>query len=511
MDYWRTTLKPLLDDERGAIFKDAPARVALCFPNRYGVGMASLGFQVVYRGFNQQEGFSCERAFLPDDPAAFKAAGQPLPTMETGRLVGESDIIAISVSFELDLTNIIRLLEVVPVKPFRAERSDGDPLVIIGGPLTSSNPYPLAPFADVITIGDGELTIPIIGEAYRVAASRAEFLDLIEGRPGIFIPERDEVEPMWATAPVEMLPAYSQIVTPNSELSNMFLVEAQRGCPRPCTFCLARTMYGPNRNNQAEDLLACIPDWVEKVGLVGAALSDFKHTKAVGRSLTERGIKLGVSSIRADTVDEELASILKAGGLRSFTVASDGASQRLRDWMKKGIGEHDLLKTANISRKLGFTSLKVYMMIGLPPETDDDITELIAFTKELAGVNRIALGVAPFVPKRHTPHHSDPFAGIEVVERRLKRLQRELRRDAEVRNVSAKWAYIEHVIARGGPEIGQAAYLVRDKESYGEWRKALIQVGWHDEFEKNVVTFEQQPGEVLRPPGLEHDAHALAG
>ncbi|HEX2863075.1 MAG TPA: radical SAM protein, partial [Deinococcales bacterium] len=183
---------------------------------------------------------------------------------------------------------------------------------------------------------------------------------------------------------------------------------------------------------------------------------------------------------------------------------------RLRDWMKKGISEDDLSKTARISRELGFSGLKVYMMIGLPPETDDDITELISFTRELAKVNRIALGVAPFVPKRHTPHHSDPFAGIEVVEKRLKRLQRELRRDAEVRNVSAKWAFIEHVIARGGPEIGRAAYLVRDNESYGEWRKALAEVGWRDEYAPNVVTYEQQPGEVIRPPVLDPDAHSLA-
>ncbi len=510
MAYWRKQLKPLLDAETGTIFRHAPTKVALCFPNRYAVGMASLGFQVIYRMFNQEEGFACERAFLPDDVDAFKASGEALPLMESGDAVGNADILAISVSFELDLVNIIRLLEISGLNPWANERTDSDPLVIVGGPFTSSNPYPLAPVADVILIGDGEMTVPMISEAWRMASSREEFFDFIEGRPGIFLPKRDTHEPLWATAPKEKLPAYSQIVTPNSELSNMFLVEAQRGCPRPCTFCLARTMYGPNRNNEADDLLACIPDWVEKVGLVGAALSDFKHTKYVGRTLTERGIKLGVSSIRADTVDEELAQILKDGGLRSFTVASDAASQRLRDWMKKGISEEDLIRTAEISRKLGFSGLKVYMMIGLPPETDDDISELIEFSRKLSKIARVAMGISPFVPKRHTPHHADPFTSIDTIEKRLKRIQKELRREMELRNVSAKWAWVESVIARGGPDIAKAAYMVRNNESFGAWTKALAEIGWQDEHAQNSVTFAQKPGEVIRPEKLGNAfAHAF--
>lgn len=505
MSYWRNTLKPLLDAETGTLFKQAPIRVTLAFPNRYSVGMASLGLQVIYRMFNREDGLSCERAFLPDDLDAFGRSGQPLPTVESGRSAGDCELFALSVSFELDLTNVIRTLEVAGLAPLREERDDTDPMVLIGGPLTSSNPYPLTPFADVIVIGDGEQIVPVVAEALRESSTRAEFYDLLDGMPGIFLPARHAHEPLWATAPKELLPAYSQIVTPHSELSNMFLVEAQRGCPRPCTFCLARTMYGPNRNNQAQELLDVIPDWAQKVGLVGAALSDFPHTKFVGRTLTERGVKLGVSSIRADTVDEELAAILKAGGLRTFTVASDAPSERLRRWLKKGITTEDLLKTAQISRDLGFSGLKVYMMIGLGPENDDDISELIAFTKELAQVNRIALGISPFVPKRHTPHFADPFAGVQVIEGRLKRLQKELRSVAELRNVSAKWAWVESVIARGGPEVGLAAYQLYRNESIGAWKKALQEVGWHDEFEVNQPVIGLPPGQYA---AHEVSAHA---
>lgn len=505
MSYWRTEYKPLLDDETGTIFKQAPIRVSLAFPNRYSVGMASLGYQVIYRMFNQEDDLACERVFLPEDVDAFEKQHNMLPTVESGRAAGDCELFAISVSFELDLTNIIRLLDVSGLSPLRTERTDSDPVVMIGGPFTSSNPYPLAPFADVIIIGDGEQLIPLVSDALRNSTTRAEFYDLIDGLPGVFLPHRHSHEPKWATAPKELLPAYSQIVTPHSELSNMFLVEAQRGCPRPCTFCLARTMYGPNRNNQAQDLLDVIPDWATKVGLVGAALSDFPHTKFVGRNLTERGIKLGVSSIRADTVDSELAEILKAGGLRTFTVASDAPSERLRRWLKKGITTEDLLKTAQISRDLGFSGLKVYMMIGLGPENDDDISELISFTKELAKINRIALGISPFVPKRHTPHFADPFAGVQNIEKRLKRIQKELRTTAELRNVSAKWAWVESVIARGGPEVGMAAYQIYRKESIGAWKKALKEVGWQDDFEINTPTIELPPGQYGS-----HDVNAHA-
>lgn len=487
------------------MFKQAPIRVTLAFPNRYSVGMASLGYQVIYRLFNNEDDVACERAFLPEDAEGFGQRGDTLPTVETGRAAGDCELFAISVSFELDLTNIIRLLAVTGLAPLREERDEHDPIVMVGGPFTSSNPYPLTPFADVIVIGDGEQIVPVIAQALREAESREDFYDLIDGVPGVFLPHRHQHAPQWATAPKELLPAYSQIVTPHSELSNMFLVEAQRGCPRPCTFCLARTMYGPNRNNQAQELLDVIPDWAEKVGLVGAALSDFPHTKFVGRTLTERGVKLGVSSIRADTVDTELAQILKDGGLRTFTVASDAASERLRRWLKKGITTEDLLKTAQISRDLGFSGLKVYMMIGLGPETDEDITELIEFTKQLAKINRIALGISPFVPKRHTPHFADPFAGVQTIEKRLKRIQKELRTTAELRNVSAKWAWVESVIARGGPEVGMAAYQIYRNESIGAWKKALEEVGWHDEFEANTPTIGLPPGQY---DSKEVSAHA---
>ncbi len=476
----RRRIQDRLEGERGTIYKDAPLRVTLAYPNTYAVAMASLGFQTVYRLFNEEPDFACERAFLED---ADLAAPGWLPTYESGRAAGNAHIFAISVAFELDLVNIVRLLRTAGLEPLRSRRDESDPLVVIGGPLTSSNPWPLAPFADVILIGDGEETVPWMAEAYRQAEGKAAFLDLVEGAPGVFLPDRDEREPHWATAPVEKLPVYSQIISRHSEFPGVFLIEAERGCPRPCTFCLARVMYGPTRNVPAERVLAAVPEGVEKVGLVGAALSDYPFVKQVGHALLERGIRLSVSSVRADRVDRELAEILKAGGLRTFTVAADGPSQRLRDLLKKQITEEHLLGAAELARELGFKGFKLYQMIGLPTESDEDITEMIEFIKRLAQITPLALGVSPFVPKRNTPHFGDVFAGVRQIDARLKRIQKELRRlrpRVEVRSTSAKWAWIEAVIARGGPEVGHAALLLEEGESYPRWKKALAEVGWDD-------------------------------
>ena len=476
----RNRIRSRLADENGVIFKDAPFRVTIAYPNTYAVAMASLGFQTVYRLFNQEPDFVAARAFLED--AELAGPGR-LPVYEASNYAGDVHIFAISIAFELDLVNVVRLLRAAGIEPLREARAGGDPLVIIGGPLTSSNPAPLVPFADAILIGDGEEMIPRLAEAYRQAYDKAEFLDLVEGMPGVYLPDRDEREPRWATAPVDVLPVYSQIVSRQSEFPGVFLVEAERGCPRPCTFCLARVMYGPTRNVPAERVLNVIPEDVDKVGLVGAALSDYPHIKQVGRELIERGVKLSVSSIRADRIDMELAAILKHGGLRTFTIASDGPSQRLRDLLKKQVNEEHLLRAAEVASELGFSGYKLYQMIGLPTETDDDISEMISFTKRVAEIIPVTLGISPFVPKRHTPHWSDSFAGIKTIEARLKRIQKELRKlrpRVEVRSASAKWAWIEAVIARGGPEVGHAALRLEDGESFSDWKRALAEVGWHD-------------------------------
>ena len=485
----KALVKKRLAAERGTIYKDAPYRVALAYPNTYGVGMASLGFQVAYQRFNAEPDFVAERLFLEELPGA-------LFTYESGRRPAEMDLFAISIAYELDLTNVIRLLLRSGLTPLRAERDPSEPPVIVGGPLTSSNPWPLTPFADVIVIGDGEELIPQLAEAWRQAGDKAEFLDLIEGLPGVFLPDRMEREPYWATAPLERLPAAAQIVTPYAEFANTFLIEVERGCPRPCTFCLARVMYGPTRNVPLERVLAAIPEDVPKVGLIGAALTDYPWVKTLSRTLVERGQTFSYSSVRADRVDLELAELMRAGGMKSFTFAADGPSQRLRDYLKKQITTEHLLHAARVAREAGFKKFKLYQMIGLPTETEADLEEMVELTLELSTYAQVALTVSPFVPKRHTPHYADRFAGVKTIEKRLKWLEKAFRKHrprVEMRSVSARWAWVEAVIARGGPEVGLAAMRLVERENFAGWKKALAEVGWHDPLNDPDPSYDENP------------------
>ncbi len=462
--------------ERGAILKDAPIRVTLAYPNTYGVGMASLGFQVAYKLFNAEPDVVAERTFLEELPG-------DLVTYETGRRPAEAQIFAVSIAYELDLTNLVRLLLRVGLPPLRQDRDAADPVVLVGGPLTSSNPWPLAPFADLILIGDGEEAIPQMLEAFRQAASKAEFLDLVEGLPGVFLPDRMTREPPFATARPERLPAAAQFVTPEAEFPDTFLVEVERGCPRPCTFCLARVMYGPTRNVPLDRVLAAIPEDAPKVGLIGAALTDYPWIKPLSRALIERGQRFSYSSVRADRVDLELAGLMREGGMKSFTFAADGPSQRLRDLLKKQIRREDLINAARVAREAGFSRFKVYQMIGLPSETEEDLEEMIADAIALSEYGRLVLTISPFVPKRHTPHFADRFAGVKTIEKRLRRVERALRRHRpriELRSVSARWAWVEAAIARGGPEVGLAALRLAEHENYAGWKRALAEVGGRD-------------------------------
>ena len=476
MDRLRERIRARRARERGAIVKDAPIRVALAYPNRYGVGMASLGFQTVYKRLNAEPDVVAERVFLEELPGE-------LITYESGRRPAEAAIFAVSIAYELDLTNLVRLLIRSGIEPLRELREPHDPIVLVGGPLTSSNPWPLAPFADLIVIGDGEEVVPQLIEAYRQSGRKGRFLDLVEGLPGVFLPDRMEREPLFATARPETLPASAQFVTPEAEFPDTFLIEVERGCPRPCTFCLARVMYGPTRNVPLDRVLAAIPEEAPKVGLIGAALTDYPWVKPLSRALVERGQRFSYSSVRADRVDLELAELMRAGGMQSFTFAADGPSQRLRDLLKKQIRREDLLAAARVAREAGFKRFKVYQMIGLPTETDEDLEEMIKDARALAEYGRLALTISPFVPKRHTPHFADRFAGVKTIEQRLRRVEKALRRDRpriEIRSTSARWAWVEAVIARGGPEVGLAALQLAERENYAAWRRALEAVGWRE-------------------------------
>jgi radical SAM superfamily enzyme YgiQ (UPF0313 family) len=478
-----------LAEEEGTIFREAPVRVALCYPSPYHVGMSSLGFQTIYREINQHADVAAERAFLPDDVAAYRASRAPLLTYERQRPVGGFDVIAFSVSFEMEITGIFEMLELAGVPLMAADRNASHPLVIAGGPLTNSNPAPLAPFVDVIVLGEAEELIHELLDELLNDAERDSLLDRLAGRNGYFVPRRSAGIGLIAKATDERLPARSQIITPNTELRSMFLIEPERGCSRGCTYCvMRRTTNGGMRTVPPERVLELIPPSARRVGLVGAAVTDHPRIVELVRTIVDDGREVGISSLRADRLTSELVGLLARGGARTLTTAADGASERLRDAIDRKTKATHLLRAAEYAREHRFERLKLYMMVGLPGETDEDMDELIRFGTEVSRIIPLAFGVSPFVAKRNTPMDGAPFEPIASIERKLERVRRGLKGRAVVRPTSARWAWVEYMLAQCGEEAGLAALDAwRAGGGWAAWKRAFRDRDVRPRMERRVV------------------------
>ncbi len=465
-----------LRTERGNEFVQGGAPVALLYPSPYRAGMSSVGFQWVLK-LLRDAGFQAERAFLPDDVPAWRKSRVPLHTYETGRAVSHFPVVGISLAYELELEGLVHALQMAGIPPLRADRDHRHPRIIMGGPLTFSNPLPAAPFVDAMILGEAD---DVVVDAFE-AASHTEgdaWLDAIAALPGGYVPDlHGETLPAVAKASDERLPAYAPILAPDAELSDMFLIEGERGCHRMCTFCvMRRSTNGGMRLVTPERVLSFVPEMAPRVGLVGAAISDHPHLVGLLEEIVGSGRGVGISSLRADRVARkpDIARLLREGGYKTLTVASDAASERLRKDISKGTKENQLVACAKLAAEYRYKVMKVYMMVGVPGETEDDIEELIRFSKELSSIVPVSLGVAPFVPKRNTPLDIAAYAGIKTVDRRLKQLTRGLKGAAEVRPTSARWAWVETELAQGGWSAGHAVYdAVMNGGRFAHYRRAL--------------------------------------
>ena len=469
-----TAIRRRLAGETGRIDKHAAFQVALAYPSPYRAGMSSLGYLQIYKAIQAEPGMACERAFLPDDE---HAAERPI-TYEGLRALGDFPVIALSVAYELELAGVIRLLQSAGIPPLREERDARHPFILAGGPLTFSNPLPLAPFVDAIIMGEADTLAIDVLRLLREATSREAALDALAAVPHVFVPERHPGGgwlPAVAQCDDALLPAWAPIRTPEAELSSMFLVETERGCSRGCTYCvMRRSTNGGMRIVPKERILELVPADATRVGLVGAAVSDHPKVVEIVRALAERGCEVGLSSLRPDRLSDDFVGALKLAGYRTLTTAMDGTSERVRETLERRARVRHLERAAELARKHGMQRLKLYLMVGVPGETDADIDECVTFVTALSRVAPVALGIAPFCPKRNTPLADAPFAGIDVVEARLDRLRRGLKGRAEVRATSARWAWVEAVLARGGDAEGRAVLqAVRDGGAFRAWQKAF--------------------------------------
>ncbi len=475
-------LEPLRDRlaaERGTLRKQAATRIALCYPSPYHVGMSSLGFQTVYREIHAHEDATAERAFLPDDVAAWRAARVPLCTYESQQPLSQFPCLAFSVSYELELPGLFEMLELSGIPLLREDRDERHPLVVCGGPLTFSNPVPLAPFADVLVLGESEDLIHVLCDA--LPLPRHELRTRLSQHPGFYVPGLSASWPEVAKADDDRLPARSQIVTPHTELRSMFLIEPERGCSRGCTYCvMRRTTNGGMRTVDPARVLELIPADAHRVGLVGAAVTDHPRIVELVRTLVEGGREVGISSLRADRLcaRPELIALLAKSGARTLTTAADGASERLRAALDRRTTAAQLLEVAQLARAAGFERLKLYLMVGLPGEEDRDLDELAELSVEISRIVPLSFGCAPFVSKRNTPMDGAPFVPIEETDRRIAYLRARLRGRAEIRPTSPRWAWVEYMLAQGGEDAGLAAMDAwRSGGAFAAWKRAFRERG----------------------------------
>jgi radical SAM superfamily enzyme YgiQ (UPF0313 family) len=448
--------------------------------------MANLGFQTVVGLLAALPGALCHRAFA-DFPR----------TLEAGNALGEYDIVALSLSFEGDYPEALRLLHQAGIPLRSAHRSDRSPLVLAGGMGVTLNPEPLAPFLDAVFLGEAEAGLAAV-HAFLCAhrdLPRPELLRrLAEANlPGLYVPTQYRVPPgeempvptdgappsvarQWVPLPWD--PARTRIRAPGDAFGGAYLLEVSRGCAHACRFCATGYTTRPARFLPLEVLEPFARSGartVGRVGLVGAAVSDHPELPALARViLAERGT-FTVSSFRAENLTPEVLDLLVAGELHTLTVALEAGSERLRRLIGKELGEEDLLRAAALAGKAGLKSLRVYAMVGLPGETDQDVValaDLAVRARQALGGGTVTLSTAPFVPKPHTPLQWEAMAPEPVLRGRLRLLQRLCGRGKGVRSVgeAPKWSRVQGLLSRGGRSV---ADLLEQAVLSGDWRSAL--------------------------------------
>jgi radical SAM superfamily enzyme YgiQ (UPF0313 family) len=518
-DAW-SRARELLAREVGYVRKPhgGRLRVALAFPNTYFVGMSNLGLQTVYRLFNADERVVCERVFLPARPeiAALAARREPLVSIESQTPVREFDVLAFSVSFEWDYTNVVTMLRLAGLEPLAGRRHSRDPLVVIGGAVTFVNPEPLALFADVIAAGEAELLVPSIVDAFAETGrdDRPSLLAQLATERGMYVPSFYDVTydgpgrvaaiapRAGSNAPLvvqkaavkaadRLDPPSTSIFTPDTEFGSRLLIEVVRGCANLCRFCWAGYNYLPVRPFSTARILeiaeAARPH-ATRIGLVSIALCDHPDIELILERLVEMGYGISPASLRLDDLTEPIVRLLRRSGERSITIAPETGSDRLRRVINKTVTNDDILDRADLIFRSGIENLKLYYMLGLPTETDDDLVairdltlqireRMLAHGRARGAIGRIVASVNPLIPKPGTTYQWLPMTDARVIEAKSNRLRTLV---SDVDNVyfnikSERHSYYQGLLSLGDRRV--ADVILRAEQNGQNWRAAVAESG----------------------------------
>ena len=500
------------EDSRVTINPHAEQKVAIVYPNTYFVGMSNLGLHIIYEEINRHPASVCERIFLPEKKEldAYDKTKTPLMSVETQRPMHQFDVVAFDVTFEMDYFHIPLMLRYGRVPVMSEDRTGFDPIVIAGGPCATFNPEPFADFIDAFIIGEGEGIVTAVLERVRNGRENSESreetiagLAQIDGVyvPVLYMPQYDdnkrfvgydiaEGAPKIIRRHFEPLTSGGEtvIATNFTEFGAMYIIEVARGCGRHCRFCMAGYCFRVPRVRSL-DILKEGVDRAEKlgkkVGLMGAAISDYPEVDELVTYIRSKDMRYSCASLRADSLTQAVVDGLAESGQKTITIAPETGSERLRRVINKGISEENLRTAAQLSAKSGIQHMRLYIMIGLPTETDEDIDAIVGLAErtqahmaEVGCKGRLTLSINPFIPKPFTPFQWMAMDHQKSVEKKLQYIKKSLQKNRriEVLVESPKEAYIQGVLARGDRRLGKvlaACALDRGSKSFkSEMKKA---------------------------------------
>lgn len=504
----RSKHKPADREETGAVRKSwsGRIRVALVYPNTYHVGMSNLGFQTVYHLLNEMDHLVCERVFLPDRGRASDDA-RPL-SVESGRPLTDFDVIAFSISFESDYPHILAILDRSGIPLISEERDTPHPLVLAGGVACFLNPEPIAPFIDGFLIGEAEEILAPFFNRFDPETDRTRMLEtLARAVEGVYVPRFYDVAyggdgTIRSFAPTRQVPervrrvylkdlsespTCSALMTSDTTFDRTYLIEVARGCTHGCRFCSAGYIYRPPRFRTSEVVAACMAEGAQsasKIGLVGAAVSDFPGIGDLCARYFGEAVRISFSSLRADAISPELLNTLQHSGVKTATIAPDAGSERLRRVINKGITEADILSAAETLVGEGIPNLKLYFMVGLPTETDADVAEVIDLCKRIkhrflkssrtrGRIGEITVSLNAFVPKPMTPFQWAAMDEVFTLKGKEKKIKEGLRRVANLRlhHDVPKHAYLQALFSRGDRRV--AGVLTAAHVHGGNWARTF--------------------------------------
>ena len=478
------------EDSRVTVNPHAGQKVAIVYPNTYFVGMSNLGLHIIYEEINLRNDSVCERIFLPEkkELEAYDKTKTPLMSVETQRPMHQFDVVAFDVTFEMDYFNIPLMLRHGRVPIMGKDRTEFDPIVIAGGPCATFNPEPFADFIDAFIIGEGEgivsRVLDIIRDGKLEGLDRHAILRQLADVSGVYVPslyvpiysedgafkgyDIAEGVPKTIKRHFEMLTSGGETVvaTNYTEFGAMYIIEVARGCGRHCRFCMAGYCFRVPRVRPLEILKEGV-DRAEqlgkKVGLMGAAISDYPEVDELVNYIRSKDMRYSCASLRADSLTQAVVDGLADSGQKTITIAPETGSERLRRVINKGISEEHLKNAATLSAKSGIQHMRLYIMIGLPTETDEDIEAIVGLAErtqahmaEVGCKGRLTLSINPFIPKPFTPFQWMAMDNQKTVEKKLQYIKKALQKNRriEVLVESPKEAYIQGVLARGDRRLG---------------------------------------------------------